>query len=102
MGEHSAPKMVRTQEPYLDGTEMLRDPVRTADSAEMDSDFRVLEWQQLANESAMKQELMLQPKMTREGLVGESPNDVRLAVKVATNRPTRGKLSSTQKASWME
>ena len=57
--------MVRTQEPYRDGTEMLRDPVRSAESAEMDADFRVLEWQQLANESAMKQELMLQPKMTR-------------------------------------
>jgi len=70
------------------------------DSAETDSDFRILEWQQLANESAMKQELMLQPKMTREGVVGTAATDVRAAVKVATNRPIRA--AGSRKGSWME
>eukprot|EP00656_Telonema_subtile_P047845 TRINITY_DN5547_c0_g1_i1.p1 TRINITY_DN5547_c0_g1~~TRINITY_DN5547_c0_g1_i1.p1 ORF type:complete len:407 (+),score=88.25 TRINITY_DN5547_c0_g1_i1:63-1283(+) len=76
--------MVRTPKPGVFRSE-------TAEGTEMDTDFQILEWQQLANESAMKQELMIQPKMTRVGIVGQPlSTDVRAAVKVATNRPIRG------------
>ena len=117
--------MVRTQEPYYEPEAVFS--VEAADSSEMDTDFKVLEWQQIANESAIKQELMQQPQLTRfvrlqtlclmrstlnsvysvyllyrQGVIGTQPGDVRAQVKIATNRPIKGKLSSQEKASWME
>jgi len=92
--------MVRTQEPYYEPEAVFS--VEAADSSEMDTDFKVLEWQQIANESAIKQELMQQPQLTRQGVIGTQPGDVRAQVKIATNRPIKGKLTSQEKASWME
>lgn len=92
--------MVRTQEPYHEPEAVFS--VEAADSSEMDTDFKVLEWQQIANESAIKQELMQQPQLTRKGVIGTLPGDVRAQVKMATNRPVKGKLSSQEKATWME
>lgn len=87
--------MVRLNEPYDGGNSVLgRD---SADSAVFDQDFRALEWQQLANSSAIKQELM---RHTRT-LVAVKPGDVREKVRLATNRPG-GKVTSQQKADWMQ
>jgi len=90
--------MVRLGESYSSPAPNLgRD---SADSAVFDHDFRALEWQQLANSSAIKQELL---KHTR--LVASSPQihagDVREKVRLATNRPG-GRITSSQKADWMQ